>query len=270
MRAAPWLAVALALSACKQPVTPASTAVSPAEAPDARLAEPCRELRDRLCAQLGAASDVCAMGKAQTKTFSAERCLAMLSRFEDTVAGALRYAEGRRALTVREQLGPHGSLPSLGAEAAPVTLVVFSDFTDADCGRASGMATTLENLFASQARLVFRQFPSSKPAHLAAQASLAAHAQGKFWRFHEVLFGNPQAHDRSALERYAREAGLDLVRFRQALEQRTYAPDVDADIELARKLGITSVPAVFRNGKSVAMPYGVGELAQLVKAGSGS
>jgi protein-disulfide isomerase len=115
--------------------------------------------------------------------------------------------------------------------------------------------------------LVFRQSPShNRPdAHLAAEASLAAHAQGKFWAYHDILFGNPQAHDRAALERYAREAGLDTARFRKALDRHTFAADVDADVELGRNLSVRAVPTMFANGKVVPYPYTQDELARIVR-----
>jgi len=261
------LAAALALPGCKRqadrpPRTAVPTAVATVDAQPAH----CLELRNRLCAQFGESSEVCAMAKEKTGIFSPEACLRMLSRYEDTAAQALAYVEAKRALQGRDQLTPHGVAPTVGSAAAPLTLVMFSDFTDPECGRASGIATSLRNLFASQARLVFRQFPSPRrpDAHLAAEASLAAHAQGKFWAFYDVLFGNPQAHDRAALERYAEAAGLDLRRFQQALAQHAYAADVDADVELGRKLGIAGVPALFLNGKSVRVPYGTAELAELL------
>jgi protein-disulfide isomerase len=266
--AAARFAVILTTLGCK-PAAPQPRAVV-ATMLDARAPTHCQILRDRLCAEFGTGSDVCAMAKVQTDEFAPERCAGMLSRYEQTAASALRYAEGKQALIAREQLTPHGLAPSLGSADARLTLVLFSDFSDPEAGRAAPLATTIKNLYPDEVRLVFRQFPSPRRAgaHLAAQASLAAHAQGKFWAFHDVLFGNPQAHDRAALERYARAAGLDLPRFRKALDQRTFAPDVDADIELGRKLGLQATPALFANGRQVSVPYGVDELARIVE-GSG-
>lgn len=208
------------------------------------------------------------MVKDESADFGSDRCLAMLGRYAQTSAGALRFVEGRRALRARTQLTPHGPAPSVGAHDAPSTLVFFADFTDPECARASLIATTIQNLYAGRVRLVFRQLPSprSPDAHLLAEASLAAHAQGKFWAYYEVLFGNPQAHDVSSLLRYAKAAGLDLAKFSKALDQHTFAADVDADIELGHKLGIAGVPALFLDGKSVRVPYAVDELARLLDA----
>jgi protein-disulfide isomerase len=206
------------------------------------------------------------MAGEQTRSFSPERCAAMLARYEQTAAAALRFAEGKRTLTAREQSTPHGPAPSLGKADAPLTIVIFADFDDDECSRGSPLATAIKNLYADRVRLVFRQFPlaTHANAHLVAQASLAAHAQGKFWAYHDVLFGNPQNHNRAALERYARAAGLDLAQFRKALDHRTFAADVDADIELGRKVSVASVPSVFLNGKAVRVPYGVDELARVI------
>ena len=265
------LTAALLFPVCKQEQAPrvrGKTASVAVATPDAQPAS-CVELRSRLCAQFGTSSEVCAMVREKTALFSGKGCSTMLERYADTAASAQGYVEAKRALREREQLTLHGLAPSVGSAAAPLTLVLFSDFTDPECGRAAGIATSLKNLFASQARLVFRQFPSRQrpDAHLAAEASLAAHAQGKFWAFHDVMFGNPQAHDRAALVRYASAARLDLRRFNKALDQHTYAADVDADIELGRRLGIGGVPALFVNGNSVPVPYGVDELGRVIEEG---
>jgi protein-disulfide isomerase len=213
---------------------------------------------------------VCALAASETGGFSPERCAAMLARYQETATSALRFVEGKKALTARQQLTPHGPTPSLGPDDAPMTIILFSDFSDDNCGRASPVVTAIKNLYADRVRFVFRQFPSRlrADAYLTAQASLAAHAQGRFWAYHDILFGNPQARDRAALERYAREIGLDLVRFRRALDRHIFAADVDADVELGRKLNLDSVPAMFVNGRSVRVPYGVDELARVIATAS--
>ena len=241
-------------------------------APDARAPAHCQVLRGRLCDQFGQASGVCAMANAQTAVFSPERCAAMLDKYEESASAAFRYAEAQRALTARDHLTPHGPAPSVGAPDASVTLVVFSDFGNPEAGRGAPVATVVKNLYPDKVRLVFRQFPSQRraDAHLAAEAGLAAHAQGKFWAYHDVLFGNPQAHDRAALERYAKEAGLDMTRFLKALDQRTFAADVDADVELGRSLNVRGVPTMFANGKVVPYPYTQEDLSRIVRQALGA
>lgn len=129
------------------------------------------------------------------------------------------------------------------------------------------MARIVTNLYPERVRVVFRQYPSPThpDAHLAAEASLAAHAQGKFWPYHDLLFANPQALERAALERYASEVGLDLAAFRDALDSRRFAADVDADVALGHKVQALERPSVYANGKRVNVPYGVSELSTLVE-----
>jgi protein-disulfide isomerase len=147
-----------------------------------------------------------------------------------------------------------------------ITMVLFADFDNPECSRGAPLATAIRNVHQDKARLVFRQFPSvgNEVSHLAAEASLAAHAQGKFWPYYETLFGNPQAHDRGALERYAKAAGLDLLKFRKALDGREFAADVNADRDLGVAVGVTEVPALFVNGRRVPFPYGVVELSRVL------
>lgn len=182
---------------------------------------------------------------------------------------ARRHGSEDFAATVRARLAsPAADAPSLGRENAAVTFVEFADFQSDDCGRAAPMARNLIRMYPDRARFEFRQFPSSQhpDAYLAAEASLAANAQGMFWEFHDVLFANPHDLSREALERYAAEVGLDVNAFRHALDTRQFADDVNADVALGRHMRVREVPSVFVNGEPVSVPYGVAELTQLVQS----
>jgi protein-disulfide isomerase len=227
----------------------------------------CKMLRDQLCSQFGAASDECRMAEDQIAKFAPDRCLAMLSRYDEMAKSAERLVQGRKAVTSREQNTLHGPAPSIGMPGGPITMVMFADFDSPDCSRGSGIATAIKNLYSDRVHFVFRQFPllGNKDSHLAAEASLAAHAQGKFWPYYDVLFGNEHIHDRVALDRYAKEARLDLPALKKALDTHEFAADVDADRELGKKLNISVLPALFVNGKQVRFPYGAAELSDVIE-----
>jgi protein-disulfide isomerase len=189
----------------------------------------------------------------------------MLTRYVEVLRELEGLDLGVRALTAPEQATVHGAAPSIGSPAAPLTLVEFCDFESPDCARASPLAHMLKNLYGDRVRLVFRQYPSGKASgRLAAEASLAAQAQGKFWEYHDVLFSNPQDLSRTALERYAAEAGLDVTPFRRALDEHTFADDVTADVALGHRLQALDRPSLFANGKRVPVPYGATELGSLI------
>jgi protein-disulfide isomerase len=227
----------------------------------------CTVLHEQLCAQFGTASDECQMADEQIRHLAPDRCLAMLSRYDEMATAAAGFVEGRKALISPEQTTLHGPAPSLGTLGAPITMVFFADFDSPECSRGSALATAIRNLYSDKVRLVFRQFPLSgnKDSHVAAEASLAAHAQGKFWRYYDVMFGNEHTHSRAALERYAKEAGLDLPALKKALDTHAFAADVDADRELGKKVNVSVLPALFVNGKHVPFPYGAVELSEVIE-----
>ena len=72
---------------------------------------------------------------------------------------------------------------------------------------------------------------------------------GVVFRYHDLLFDNQRALTRADLESYAQQLGLDMARFRQALDNHTHAATIDADQALAQQLGATGTPSIFVNGK---------------------
>src|SRR5688572_31755123 len=50
-------------------------------------------------------------------------------------------------------------------------------------------------------------------------ASLAAHEQGKFWQFHDKMFEDQKKLDRPSLEAMAKDLGLDVAKFKKALDE---------------------------------------------------
>ncbi len=153
---------------------------------------------------------------------------------------------------------------SRGASDPLVTIVTFSDFECPFCGRT---LPTLERLFTEhegELRVVFRQqpLPFHRHARPAAEASLEALAQGgseKFWEMHDLLFENQRALTMADLSRYASELGLDVPRFRRALEDHRHTEAIDADLERASHLQSRGTPAFFVNGRLIrgAQPYAV-------------
>jgi protein-disulfide isomerase len=226
--------------------------------------EDCDRLAAKLCAELG--QEACQLAKTQIRNLPAERCVSMLGHFAEVAAEARRIEEGQRAFIDAHRPSALGGVPVFGSADATVTMVEFSDFECADCARGSPLATYVKNLYGKSVRFVFRQFPlSTHPhAHLAAEASLAAHAQGKFWEYHDILFSNQHDLSRPALERYAKVAGLKLREFRQALDQAEFAAEVDRDLGLGQKAFVAEVPALFVNGQRVSFPYDVVSLTQMI------
>lgn len=151
-----------------------------------------------------------------------------------------------------------GDSPVKGPKDAKVTMVMWSDFQCPFCSRVEPTITQLLKEYPKELRVAFKQLPLPfhNNAHIAAEASLAAHEQGKFWEMHGKLFANQQALDRASLEKYAQELGLNVKRFSAALETGKYKAKVDAELAEGSKIGANGTPAFFINGRSLsgAMP----------------
>lgn len=160
-------------------------------------------------------------------------------------------AELDPAATYRVGLGLPGH--QVGPDDAPVTIVQWSDFQCPFCARLVPVLARVRAKYGDQVRLVFRHMPlSAHPrAALAAEATVAAAAQGKFWRFHDQLFGRFGHLTRADLESFARGADLDLVAFRAALDDHRYRDAVIAEAAAAAALGVDGTPTMFINGQPV-------------------
>jgi protein-disulfide isomerase len=146
---------------------------------------------------------------------------------------------------------PVGASPVRGPQRAPVTVVVFSDFQCPFCQRSEATLRALVEQYGTRVRLVFKNhpLPMHPSARAAARAALAAGEQGKFWEYHDVLFAHIDALDPASLERYARDLGLDVERFRRTMGDARTDAAIDADEAEATRLGVAGTPTFFVNGR---------------------
>ncbi len=149
--------------------------------------------------------------------------------------------------------------PSFGPANAKVTIVEWSDFECPFCSRVGPTLSKIKESYAKDVRVVFRHqpLPFHPNAKLAAEASHAAHEQGKFWEYHDKLFANQKAMDRASLEKYAQELGLNVAKFKAALDSGKFKAKVEADMAAGNALGANGTPTFFINGREFvgAQPF---------------
>jgi protein-disulfide isomerase len=157
---------------------------------------------------------------------------------------------------------PVDNAPQRGPADALVTIVIFSDFQCPFCSRVTPTLERIEQTYGHDVRLVFRHnpLPFHADAMPAAEAAMEAYAQRGpvgFWTMHDLLFENQRALDRASLEQYAAQVGLDLARFRMALDGHVHQAAIAADQQLATQLGARGTPSFFINGRSLvgAQPF---------------
>lgn len=166
--------------------------------------------------------------------------------FVGILVGALALVVGAAALLsrpaqpeTRETLLPE-TTATKGNPQAKVYLVEFSDFQCPACGAAKPYVDRVVQKY--QDRLVFgyRHFPLPQHpwARLAAQAAVAAQAQGKFWEVYDYLFANQASISGELIEGMG-IAGIDEARVKDQVEQ---------DLRAGQALGIKGTPTFFLNG----------------------
>ena len=105
-------------------------------------------------------------------------------------------------------------------------------------------AAQLEKEYAGKVRIVWKNYPLPfhNNAEPAAEAAMAAHAQGKFWQMHDKLFQNQQALDRAALDKYAQEFGLNMAKFKADMDASKYKQTIESEPRKARRSASTARP----------------------------
>jgi protein-disulfide isomerase len=234
-----------------------------------QLRSDCDALVAKLCKDIGEQTETCTMVKERTPSFPRAQCRQMLSNY-DRVLGELQQMEKANAPLSTELAAKHaaGDAPAFGPDDAKVTLVEYSDFQCPFCSKAAKVVGQIKKRYGSVVRFVFRQYPlPNHPAAMpAAQASLAANAQGKFWAYHDLLFENSRELDREHLEEYAKKVGLDMAAFRKALDDKTYEKAVENDMELGKEVGIQGTPSLFVGTKRVGNPTDFEAVSKLIEA----
>lgn len=163
--------------------------------------------------------------------------------------------------------------PSRGPANAPVTIQVFSDFQCPYCKRAEATLFELDRKYPGQIRWVFRNFPLPfhKQARPAARAALEARAQKgdkAFWTMHDRLFAAQDVEgglSEQNILAIARDMGLDLDRFRAALESDVHDAAIERDTEAAREAGINGTPTFLINDYYLSGAQPIGAFEKLVK-----
>lgn len=188
-----------------------------------------------------------------------------MSAYLDTLRG--KYGVEKLLEPLRLPIETEG-YPAHGPKNAPVTLVEFSDFQCPYCARVVPTVEQVKETYGKNVRVVFRQFPlrSIHPqAQKAAEASLCAKDQGKFWELHDAMFADQSKLSVADLKSTAESIGLEAEAFSQCLDNAEYAEEVQADLDAGAALGVTGTPALFVNGRPLpggAVPFD--QVAELI------
>jgi protein-disulfide isomerase len=141
--------------------------------------------------------------------------------------------------------------PSIGPDSAPVTIVEFSDFQCPYCKLSVPVAKEILRQYPHQVKMVYRDYPGPNHPHAvqAAEAAQCAGEQGQFWDYHDLLFNRQVAGGGWDFAALAGELKLDSGAFGSCLEAGRYREEVMKDLRDGLKLGVSSTPTFFVNGR---------------------
>lgn len=133
--------------------------------------------------------------------------------------------------------------PVAGNPQGDVTVVEFYDLRCPYCRR---MLPVIGSLLQRdpKLRLVYKDIPILGEASvLGARAVLAAERQGGYARLQSILMHQPPQFTEDSLHAAATEAGLDWPRLQRDMQDPAIAARIQANLDLARQLGIDGTPA---------------------------
>ena len=143
---------------------------------------------------------------------------------------------------------------ALGRPDAKVTMVLFSDFACPYCTQfAKQVQPQLQDLIDNGTlRIEWHDLAQISPTSpLAAQAGLAAAAQGKFWEFERAAYasakdGDHPTYTEESLVALAKQAGVaDLAKFKTDMNSQANVDAVKKSRQDAYNVGITGTPFAF-------------------------
>lgn len=150
-------------------------------------------------------------------------------------ATPLEYASGERWPARSE-----------GEEPATRTVIECAEF---DCPFSERARTTLEQLVDEYETVEVQWMHNPLPAHagamVAARASVAAQSQGAFWGMHDLLFDHPERRTDAEMLEFAKELGLDAVRFERDFHDPATLEEIETQRQSCLAAGAQGTPAFF-------------------------
>lgn len=157
-----------------------------------------------------------------------------------------------------------------GERGRELELVMFGDFQCPYCLGAQSVLRRVRERLGDRLTFAFRHLPIPERhplAMLAAEASEAAAAQGRFWEYHDALYRNQPKLSRETMLAAGRELGLDAGRIEAEIDSEAHRGRIRRDLDSAAASGATGTPTFFTNG---ARLFGAYDASSLVEALEGS
>ena len=171
---------------------------------------------------------------------------------------------------------------TMGDPNAPVLIEVFSDFQCPACKTfTEQIEPQVVDTYVSTAQVhyIYRHFPflddraPRNESDQAANASMCAADENRFWDYHDIVFANWVGENQGAfndnrLVAFAESLGLDMPAFNECFNANLHKDEIDGDLTTGSALGVTGTPSVFVNGTLLTPGFipSFDEISQAVEA----
>lgn len=173
--------------------------------------------------------------------------------------------------------GPVTSIKSTdwtrGAVDPVITLIEYGDFQCPACRAYEGVVQQLSKDFKDTLSFGYRHFPLvqiHQNALPSSKASEAAGLQGKFWEMHDILYEkqsewSDSTNGKEIFTGYAKNMGLDVVRFEKDLENSELTKKIEADYREGLRIDVSATPTFFVNGKKIKNPGSLEDFKKIIE-----
>jgi protein-disulfide isomerase len=155
----------------------------------------------------------------------------------------------------------------VGNKAAPVKLVMYGDYESEACAKANEVVNEILEKYEDTVQFNYRHFPLTRihqRAHKAAEASVGAAQEGKFWPMHNMLFAKRRNLGTISLKGYAKEVGVTDKNFLPKLVDSVFGWSVRADLLEGANKGIKDVPFFYINGEAYKGPVSLSGFSKVI------
>jgi hypothetical protein len=140
-----------------------------------------------------------------------------------------------------------------GPERAPVSVVLYGHYQNADCARLSPLLQELVQRRTPILRFAYRHFPLPAShlypcAMMAAETAEAAAVRGRFWQMHDWLFKAYRQLDANVLLSGVELFGFPVEAVELELSYHRFLGRIRRDTDSGVRCGVTRAPALFVNG----------------------
>ena len=148
-------------------------------------------------------------------------------------------------------LNNDANTPFIGAADAPVVLVEFFDFSCHYCHKVYPAIKQIAEAN-PDIKIVFKPLTFVAPiSKYAAKAALAANEQGKFFDVYNAIFSFEGRPDEAKIDELVASTGVDMEKLKADMNSSKVNGALNGISDLAGKIQVNGVPALFLNGKQL-------------------